>query len=173
MTSRTFPLSRVATIIAAALGQPESPRGPIYQKLHGWKNRDVLAAKEFEAFADVEELKFDDVNVARLYLLLTLHTRFQQSHDGLKNLAGWLRITSKIDLSGDTNFARCFDDIRNGSISWDMVIETNKGNVIPFEQCPYFVRFELSGNRGPNDDFYSSVSLNKALAPVIVELAKV
>lgn len=172
MTTRTFPFSHAAAIVAAALGKPESPRGPIYQQLHGWKNRGVLAASQFKPIADIEELKFDDVEVARLYLLVTLHTRFQQSHDGLKNLAGWMRTTSKIDFSGETNFARCFADIRNGSQSWDMVIETNKGDVIPFEQCPYFVRFELAGSRGPDDDFYSSVNLTKVLAPIIAELAK-
>jgi hypothetical protein len=172
MTTRTFPLTQTATCIAAALGQPEGPRGPIYQQLHGWKQRGVLASEQFKAFANVEDLRFDDTDVARFFLLLTLHDRFQQSFEGLKNLSGWLRTTSKIDFTGDINFARCFEDIRNGSQSWDMVIETNKGNVIPVEQCPYFVRFELSGNRGPNDDFYSSVSLNKALAPIIAELAK-
>jgi hypothetical protein len=170
MTSRPF--SHAAAIVATALGQPEGPRGPIYQQLHGWKNRGLLAAEQFKAFAEIELLRFDDVEIARLYLLLKLHTRFQQSHDGLKNLAGWLRTTSKIDFSGETNFARCFADIRNGSQSWDMVIETNNGRAVPVSQCPYFVRFELSGNRGPDSTFYSSVNLTKALAPIIAELAK-
>jgi hypothetical protein len=169
MTNLARPLTHASKIVAAALGQPEDE---IQARLHGWKNREVLAANDFANFAEVEQLTFDDTDVARLFLLLSLQERFQQSHDGLKNLSGWLRTTSKVDSTGETNFARCFDDIRNGSKLWDMVIETNKGNVIPVEQCPYFVRFELSSNRGPNDDYYSAVNLTKALAPIIAELAK-
>lgn len=157
-----------AKIIAKASGRDEQA---VYQQLRGWREREALKPMPSAIPSDTAAYVFDEIEIARAYILLKLHNSLQLHFDGVKSLSGWLRIETHRSpyASGghdSRTFERCYNEIRDGKgVEWDLVVSLPNNAI---GNAKHTADYEIAGKwRYERGGIYLVVALNDELSPLV------